>query len=869
MSHERIDTPRWMMAWFASIIACCLAFQAVHGAGVDAPPKTPRLSVAGAPDLDRVHPLKVRAPRDKSLLVLHYHRPDGAYDDWNVWAWTDDQAGQAFAFTREDAFGRIAVIELDRDTERGNFIVRKGEWEHKDVDHDRSVNLSDDRIAEAWIVSGDPTVYTDPTQIDFGLKTRAAFLDEADRVRLSLSHPIESGRLPKDAISVMIDGQSAQVARVVPAASKGVRLSRVFDVYLRHPIAPSAVNRPMTVALPGSEPVALYPRDLLTDRAYTPLDAELGAWHGEQATTFRTWSPMSSSVELLLYETPDANKPTRTIPMSPEPGGLWEATVAGDLHGIYYQYRFTSHDRSQAVADIHGFAATPNSQRSMVVDLSRTDPPGFRDHQPPLMASATDEVIYEAHVRDFSVADPNVPVDHRGRYPGMTHTNGAGTSLSHLKELGVTAVHLMPIQDFGNERHGYNWGYWTSLFNVPESDYSTTPDDPAATIRELKQTIQTLHENGIRVILDVVYNHTSITPDPSPFEEAAPWHYFRTTDDGGMRNDAGTGNSIADERPMVRKYIVDSLLFWAEEYKVDGFRFDLVGTHRPQTVETIVRELRAVRPDLTLYGEPWTGGGPTYFGKGAQRGTTFAVFNDHLRNDVRGDLDGTGTGFVTGPGGNAPGVQRGVMGAINDFADAPTESVNYVSAHDNRTFWDKLEHTHPDLDDATKRRMQKLAHGIVLTSQGIAFIHGGADFARTKGGEHNSYNAGDGVNKFDWDRKREYRDVHDYITGLIALRKAHPAFRMSDAKQVRANLRFMDNAPAGVIAYQLNGAAVGDAWDRILVAYNGEPVAATLPLPAGAWGVVVNDRAAGNRVLGEARGRIELLPYSMWVAYQD
>ncbi|MEZ6319022.1 MAG: alpha-amylase family glycosyl hydrolase [Phycisphaerales bacterium] len=466
------------------------------------------------------------------------------------------------------------------------------------------------------------------------------------------------------------------------------------------------------------------------------------------------------------------------------------------------------------------------------------------------------------------MADQSCPPELRGTYLGLVHDHPGEVSsgLSHLTDLGVTAVHLLPIHDFPAKPGEYNWGYWTALFNVPESGYSTDPSDPTAPIRELKSAIQQLHAAGIRVILDVVYNHTSSSFADSAFDQAVPWYYFRSTPDGRLRNDAGVGNSIADERPMVRDYILDSLKFWLTEYQVDGFRFDLVGTHTPETVREVCDELTAIRPDITLYGEPWTGGGPLQFGKGAQRGLPFAVFNDHLRNAIRGDLDGTATGFATGPGGDTNAIRSGVAGAIDDFADEPTESINYVSAHDNRTLWDKLEYTHPNLDDATKRSMQKLSLGIVLTSQGVAFLHGGSDFCRTKGGNHNSYSAGDGVNKFDWWRKSQYLDVFHYVAALVQLRREHPAFRMPTAEGVRANLAFL---PADdLVAFTLDGAAVGDEWSSILVAYNGDPGPRSLRLPEGSWTLVVDADHAGQDPLGQVRGRVDVPGYSMIVAYR-
>ncbi|MEM8495702.1 MAG: type I pullulanase, partial [Planctomycetota bacterium] len=538
-----------------------------------------------------------------------------------------------------------------------------------------------------------------------------------------------------------------------------------------------------------------------------------------------------------------------------------------------------SYGQSRIAADIHAFGATPESDRAVVLDLDRTDPQGWGDTPNPTVEHKTDEVIYEVHVRDFSVYDETVPERLRGKYLGMIHENsgdasfagGVSTGLSHMQELGVSAVHLLPIHDFGNERFEYNWGYWTSLFNVPEGTYATDINDPELIAREFKQMVQGLHAGGIRVILDVVYNHTSSSREYSPFDQTVPYFYFRTNDDGSYRNDAGVGNSVADERPMVRKYILDSLKFWINEYRVDGYRFDLLGTHRPETVRAIADELKSIRPDLTLYGEPWTGGGPTYFPKGAQRGLPFAVFNDDIRNAIRGDLDGTATGFASGPGGDHVAIQQGVVGATRTFADEPIESVVYASAHDNLTLWDKVVKTNPDASEAELRSMQKLALGIVLTSQGVSFLHGGSDFARTKDGDHNSYNAGDEINKFDWPRKAAYRDVFDYVAGLVKIRRAHPAFRMYDNEMVKEHLRFEAIEP-GFVSYTINGAAVGDRWSRIFVAYNGQPTPRDVRLPrqpSGNWRYAVDHAYAGPRA-DRAASRVEKLPpYSMAVFYAE
>lgn len=832
----------------------------------------------------------------QAALILHYHRPDGDYTGWNAWVWTDTGEGQAYPFDRETAFGRAAIIAVDRAPERYGFIIRRGNWEMKDVDRDRFINNPESDVAEVWVNAGDPNVYGDAEQVDLAPRLTAAFLDADNRLTVASTTPLKSRDL-HDAKLVTAHGE-VPVKRMTKSDEQADGRI-VYDLKLDKAITSAMLTDAMTLQVTGYDAVPVYARDVLDHKRFVALDAELGPQTTADATTFRTWSPVASSIELLLYGNRADQEPTETIALQrvesssekTSGGGIWETTVNRDLHGTPYQYRFTSYGTQRTVADIHCFAALPGSEFSVVVDLDRTDPEGFTDHTPPKLENPTDEVVYEIHVRDFTVTDPNCPPELKGTYAGLAlpgtpepgDEDGITSGVAHLKELGVTAVHLLPIQDFGNERHNYNWGYWTSLFNVPESDYSQTPDDPAATIRELKQTIQTLHENDIRVILDVVYNHTSSSYESSPFDQAVPWYYFRTDAEGNLRNDAGVGNSVADERAMVRKYIVDSLLFWATEYKVDGFRFDLLGTHHPETVEQLTDELREIRPDLTIYGEPWTGGGPTHFPKGAQRGLGLAVFNDHLRNAVRGDLDGKATGFANGPPaapGSTPGkhhdsdnieqIRNGIAGAIDDFADDPTETVNYVSAHDNRTLWDKLVYTLPDATDQEKRAMHKLALGVVVTSQGIPFLHGGSDLARTKDGDHNSYNKGDAVNAFGWDRKAEYRDIHDYVAGLIELRRAHPAFRLTTEKQVRKHLHFEfdDDSPAGVVIYRLDGKAVGDSWNTILVALNGSPETHAVDLPKGDWNIVVNDIDAGTDTLGVAHGDFKMAPFSMLVVHK-
>jgi pullulanase len=826
-----------------------------------------------APKL-RLDGFSVNGQSAESLLVIHYHRPGRDYTGWNIWYWPEGRDGQQANLGGEDAFGRYAIIPFAPSPARAGFIIRKGNWEEKDFDQDRFVPLAKGSITEIWVKSGEDAYTTDPGAIDTSVRVVGAFLDRDDVITLALSAPWNDPK-PKDidVANTRAGGRATKVKSVKSAGTSGGKA--LYEIALAREVDDAdiaSLRLDWTGGpLADAPPVRVLARDVLDGPAFTASDARLGAFVSNGATTFVTWSPVSETVELLVYEG-NAPEPTRTIPLARGAKGVWSTTVAQDLHGAPYRYRFHAYGERREAPDMHAFAANADSSRSVVVDLDRVKPDGFDTTPEPKLARPTDEILYEIHVRDYSQRDPRVDDDARGTYLGLVHaapetTDAPSSGLDHLRELGITAVHLLPIHDYTAKVGEYNWGYWTTLFNVPESNYATDPSDPFSAIRDLRTAVTRLHAADIRVILDVVYNHTSDAGPSSPFGAAVPGYFFRTTRDGRLMNDSGTGNALADERPMVRKYILDSLEHWLRQYRVDGFRFDLLGCHRPETVRAACERVKSIRPDATLYGEPWTGGGPIHFGKGAQKGLPIAVFNDHLRNAIRGDLDGTTVGFATGEGGDAAAIRRGVAGAIDDFTREPTETINYASAHDNLILWDKIAKTAPGASDATRRAMQKLALGVVLTSQGIPFIHGGCDFARTKQGNHNSYDAGDGINDFGWSRKSEYRDIFDFTAGLVRLRREHPAFRMDDDADVRKALTFAGSDRP--IVFMLDGRVAKDPWSRILVAYNDEPSPAEVTLPAGDWTVVVDAERAGTEPLRKARGRITLPGYSMLVAHRD
>jgi pullulanase len=468
----------------------------------------------------------------------------------------------------------------------------------------------------------------------------------------------------------------------------------------------------------------------------------------------------------------------------------------------------------------------------------------------------------------------------RGKYLAFTERGTRGpanvaTGVDHLKELGITHVQLQPVQAFASvDEHDpdqYNWGYDPRNFNVPAGTYATTPHGTAR-ITECKQMVQSLHKEGIGVIMDVVYNHT-FAPYDSDFDKIVPQYYFRTDYAGNYTNGSGVGNEIATERPMVEKFILDSLIYWAREYHVDGFRFDLVALLGINTMKDVHDTLHAINPHTLLYGEPWAGGtsglpGAELLTKGRQKELGVAVFNDHFRDNLCGSVfDGMAKGFATGAWGLIDGIKSAVAGSIDDFSASPQETINYVSSHDNYTLWDKITLSSPGDTEADRVKMDELAQAVILTSQGVAFLQGGEEMLRTKGGNNNSYNAGDAVNQFDWSRKARYWKVWRYYAGLIHLRRYHSAFRMRSARDIRAHLSFLDS-PENILMFELTGHANGDSWERILVIYNPNKTDISCTLPPGNWTSVVSQDRISDEYLGRVSGGVIAPAISCMVLYQ-
>lgn len=645
----------------------------------------------------------------------------------------------------------------------------------------------------------------------------------------------------------------------VPVADRMVQSVRVK---LTKRVTDVGVTTPIKIRVEGEVERPVYPREVLSHPDFVYKGSDLGAKFSERSTTFKVWSPVSRRASILLFAD-DRTPAFSVIPMRRGNKGVWYATVPGGLHGVYYQYKFESLGQTRFAADIYGVSASADSTRSMVINMARMNPAGWPAKHP-FQGKPTDAIVYETHIRDFSIdAESGVKPEWRGKYLAFIQKNtrvpGAqfATGTAYLKSLGITHVHFLPFQDF-NPAHskGYNWGYETTLFNVPEEQYTVNPRDSIGRIRQCKAMIAALQNAGIGVILDVVYNHSVPSVGAgSAFWQTVPWYYFRTNDRGEILNESGVGNALNDERPMVRKFIRDSLTFWAKEYRLDGFRFDLMGMFTAESNIEFAKAIRSVNPKALIYGEPWTGGGPLRFGKGDQKGTGIAVFNDDFRNTFRGELDGPGLGFATGGTTSFDAVIRAMSGSIDGFASSPQETVNYVSAHDNYTFADKVSASLLASTDVLRERAVRFAHVAVLTSQGIPFLEGGVEIGRTKGMDSNSYGGGDLVNQYDWVRATKFRERLEYFRGLITLRKKNSGLRLRTAEEVRRDLTFTDPArlPKNVVMGR-----IAQPEGALVIVLNGNAGAQSVNLPAGTWSVLVNEQRASAQPIGTAAGRVSI-----------
>ena len=570
-------------------------------------------------------------------------------------------------------------------------------------------------------------------------------------------------------------------------------------------------------------------------------------------TVFTLFAPDDAKVTLRLYRQPLGGKPTKTVHMQRVSHELWQAEVKGDLLGQFYTFDIGRGETPGVFAKAVG----TNGQRGAIVQMSATNPNKWDADKRPITRSFADLVIYELHHRDFSIAREDAK--NKGKFLALTEP----WAISHLRTLGVNAVHILPSYDFGSvdetrlDTPQYNWGYDPVNYNVPEGSYSTDPTQPDVRIREFKQMVQALHKAGISVILDVVYNHT-FDIDHSNFQRTYPDYYYRKNADGSYSNGSGCGNETASERPMMRKFMIESVKYWINEYHIDGFRFDLMGVHDIQTMNEIRKAVDEIDPSIFIYGEGWSAGSCAlpYEQLAAKAHVPqmpgIAAFSDEIRDALRGPFsDDTKGGFLAGVPDCEESVKFGIAGAIahpqidmkkvnysqQPWALEPTQMISYVSCHDDMCLVDRLRASVPGITQDELIRLDLLAQTAVFTSQGVPFMLCGEELLRDKKGVHNSYNSPDDINHIDWTNKMHYPMVFDYYQQLIALRKSHPAFRLGNADLVKKHLEFLD-APKQVVAYRLKNYAGRDRWRNIIVVLNASKKAETVSIPQGKYTVV-------------------------------
>ena len=868
---------------------------------------TLKATATDEPELSVTFTVKVVEDKNEITLRLHYTRKNSDYTGWNVWAWADGMEGARYDFdaTGENGEKVATFILKGREIRYFNYIIRRSvtgnEWIEKDLEDDQKIDLTDvlsgtvDYYVESG-VSGGKRVLGDDVLL--GAKVLSATYNSTNKtIKVVTGMPVV-GKTDGVFTLKSEDGKAIQVTGVQGSKTE-YTLSLSVDLSLA---------KKYLLGFDGYEYQVAMPTDYSTqefEEQYTYSGNDLGASWSKDKTTFKVWAPTADEVKVNLYKsgTKGTNDLIESINMTKGEKGVWSAEKTGDLNGTYYTYTAVQGDVSTEACDPYARTTGVNGDRAMVIDLDSTDPAGWaNDSGPNQGMSYNDSVIYELHVRDFSIDESSgISADNKGKFLGLTekgttNTTGQTTGLDYLVDLGVTHIHLLPSYDYGSvdetklDEAQYNWGYDPVNYNVPEGSYSTDPYDGETRVKEMKQMVKTLHDNNINVIMDVVYNHV-YDADEFCFNQLVPQYFSRTNEDGSYSNASGCGNDTASERAMVRKYIVDSVNYWADEYHIDGFRFDLVGLLDADTINEVVKTVHQKHPDAVFYGEGWTMNSAVSKPNitmatqaNSAKTPNFAYFSDTIRDAIKGDnFNVKNTGFVNG----ATGLEQTIADcftAATWWCKSPTQTVNYASCHDNYTLWDKISVSRSDASEKDRIRMNNLAAAIYMTAEGIPLIHAGEEILRTKpsldpenehGVEHNSYNLPDSVNSIKWSdlNKEEYRNVRDYYKGLIEFRKNHAALRLTSAADVKANVsyRWITNE---VVMFVIGGndTIEDEVSDGIVVIFNATNSEQSINLynnygiAEGTWNVCINDKKAGIETLASVTdGQVKVAPISAMV----
>ena len=611
---------------------------------------------------------------------------------------------------------------------------------------------------------------------------------------------------------------------------------------------------------------ATQPNKLENECVYTP-----------EKTTFTFWSSVAEKMEVRLYNTYDASE-FEVITLQEQEGDFWTATIKGDQVGKFYTVcSYQGGEWGQESPGIFAKAVSVNGQRAAIIDMQATDPEGWENDQRPAMTDPTEVVVYETHMRDFTI-DATSGVANKGKFIAFTEqgtqtAEGLASGIDHLKELGITHIQILPMYDYGSidettlDLNKYNWGYDPVNYNVPEGGYSTNPYDPATRIREAKTMIQALHAAGIRVVMDVVYNHT-YSVEGCALGRVVPQYFYRMNEDGTYANGSGCGNETASDKEMMRQFMVESVCYWAREYHIDGFRFDLMGIHDQETMRQIRAALDEIDPSIITYGEGWAASSPAYpYEQLAMKQWTYTMprvgaFSDDIRNALIGSPFDHHRGFASGNTASRDAVRYGLV-ACPDWSGEPMQHVSYITCHDNYCLRDRIEVAAAEETEATKLRMNKLAQTAVMVSQGMTFFYGGEELFRTKQGVENSYQSPDSINVIEWTNKQTYSDLYAYYREIIKIRRQHKGFRLGTAELVKNHVEFPETNNEGLIIYRIKDLQGIDTAASLIVLLNGTAEEMEVEVPQATYTVLAQDAQANANGMGTIEaGKVQVAPYS-------
>jgi pullulanase len=822
-------------------------------------------------------------------LKLHYHREDGDYAKWDAWMWADGAEGAGYPFQDENG-EMVATMSVPGGATKVGFIVRTQDWD-KDIDADQFIDISEvvSGTVHAFVesgVEGATKEYGDDVMT--GTKLKTATYDGKNTITIELTGEIDNSLLS----SFYVKGRLGDVEVTKAELKEKASDSQYF--YNLTIASELDSNRNYRVGFDGQEyPVNMpivYSTQEFEDE-YTYEGNDLGATYAKDKTVFRVWAPTAEAVTVNLYESGDPWEKDlkETVEMTADEKGTWLAEVSGDLAGTYYTYTAIIDGLNVEACDPYARTTGVNGKRAMVIDLEATNPEGWAgDTNPHSGEKINDAVIYELHIRDFSV-DPEGNMVNAGKYTAFTETGtktagGNSTGVDYIKDLGVTHIHLLPFYDFGSVDENattterFNWGYDPVNYNVPEGSYSTDAHDGNVRVREAKEMVKALHDNGLSVVMDVVYNHVYSGKDFC-INRLVPGYFSRINADGTYSNGSGCGNDTASERSMVRKYIVDSVCYWADEYHIDGFRFDLVGLLDVDTINEIVSKVHETHPDVIFYGEGWSMNTDVTkenitmaTQQSSEKTPGFAYFNDNIRDGLKGSVFNTAeTGWASGSK-NAERAMTSSFLATETWSKNPSQIIQYASCHDNNTLYDRIAMARTDLDEESWIKMSNLAAAFYMTAEGVPFMQAGEEILRTKAKEDgsfdsNSYSSGDEVNSLKWETidDPKYQKNYEFYKGLIALRKEHPLFRLSSGDEVAARVKAVENLDKNVLAFNMDNSdktVAGESAEQIFLAFNPNTTATTILLPEGNWNVHVKGTQAGTEVLETVSGTLTVDPIS-------